>query len=62
MVRYNDWRGVQKYKYQRGFATKREPQEWEGQFQSQKQTNMYMTLENFFKLYEAEMYPWLKEN
>ena len=33
MVRYKDWKGERKQKCQRGFATKREAQEWERQFQ-----------------------------
>ena len=52
MVRYKDWKGERKQKCQRGFATKREAQEWERQFQLQKQANMDMTLESFCKLYE----------
>ena len=28
MVRYKDWKGERKQKCQRGFATKREAQEW----------------------------------
>ena len=43
MVRYKDWTGKRKQKSQRGFATKREAQEWERQFQLQKQANMDMT-------------------
>ena len=51
-----------KQKCQRGFATKQEAQEWERQFQLQKQANMDMTLESFCKLYEADVRPRLKEN
>ena len=61
MVRYKDWKGERKQKCQRGFATKREAQEWERQFQLQKQANMDMTLESFCKLYEADVRPRLKE-
>ena len=62
MVRYKNWKGERKQKCQRGFATKREAQEWERQFQLQKQANMDMTLESFCKLYEADVRPRLKEN
>ena len=62
MVRYKDWKGERKQKCQRGFATKREAQEWERQFQLQKQANMDVTLESFCKLYEADVRPRLKEN
>ena len=52
MVRYKDWKGERKQKCQRGFATKREAQEWERQFQLQKQANMDMTanVKHFFTL------------
>ena len=32
MVRYQDWTGERKQKCKRGFATKREAQEWERSF------------------------------
>ena len=32
MVRYQDWTGERKQKCKRGFATKREAQEWEREF------------------------------
>lgn len=35
MVRYQDWTGERKQKCKRGFATKREAQEWERSFQMQ---------------------------
>lgn len=44
MVRYKDWRGDRKQKCQRGFATKREAQEWERQFLLQKSADIDMTL------------------
>lgn len=62
MVRYQDWKGERKRKCQRGFATKREAQEWEKQFQLQKKADIDMTLESFCELYEADMRPRLKEN
>lgn len=62
MVRYTDWKGERKQKCQRGFATKREAQEWERQFQLQKKADIDMTLESFCKMYEADVRPRLKEN
>ena len=32
MVRYHDWKGEKKQKCKRGFATKRDAQEWERTF------------------------------
>ena len=62
MVRYKDWEGENKQKCQRGFATKREAQEWERQFQLQKKADIDMTLESFCKMYEKDVRPRLKEN
>ena len=39
MVRYQDWTGERKQKCKRGFATKREAQEWERSFQMQTSGN-----------------------
>lgn len=62
MARYVDWRGERKQKCQRGFATKKEAQEWERQFQLQKKADIDMTLESFCKLYEKDVRPRLKLN
>ena len=62
MVRYNDWKGERKQKCQRGFTTKQEAQNWEHQFQLQKKADVNMTLESFYKLYEKDIRPRLKEN
>ncbi len=62
MVRYKDWKGENKQKCQRGFATKREAQEWERQFQLQKKADLDMTLESFCKMYEKDVRPRLKDN
>lgn len=40
MVRYQDWTGERKQKCKRGFATKREAQEWERSFQMGRQENV----------------------
>lgn len=62
MARYTDWRGERKQKCQRGFATKREAQEWERQFHLQKKANIDMTLESFCELFEKDIRPKIKEN
>lgn len=62
MVRYHDWKGVKRQKCKRGFATRREEQEWERNFQLQTDGDPDMTFEAFMELYENDMRPRLKEN
>lgn len=62
MVRFEDWKGQRKQKRKRGFATKREAQEWERTFQQQNTGDLDMTFEAFCELYEKDMRPRLKEN
>ena len=62
MVRYQDWKGEKKQKCKRGFATKREAQEWERTFQLKEAGDLDMTFEAFLELYERDMRPRLKEN
>ena len=62
MVRYHDWKGVKRQKCKRGFATKREAQEWERNFQLQSDGDPDMTFEAFLELYEHDIRPRLKEN
>ena len=40
--RYTDWKGERQQKFKRGFATKREAQEWEREFLMQKQADVTM--------------------
>lgn len=60
--RYTDWQGLRQQKLKRGFATKREAQEWEREFLMQKQADVTMTFESFAELYEKDVKPRLKEN
>ena len=60
--RYIDWRGEHQQKLKRGFATKREAQEWEREFLMQKQADVNMTFESFVALYEKDIKPKLKLN
>ena len=60
--RYTDWKGKRQQKFKRGFATKREAQEWEREFLMQKQADVTMSFESFAELYEKDVKPRLKEN
>ena len=60
--RYTDWKGERQQKFKRGFATKREAQEWEREFLMQKQADVIMSFESFAELYEKDVKPRLKEN
>ena len=62
MARYLDWKGNSKQKCKRGFATKRDAQDWERTFQMQNATDMDMSFEAFLELYEKNVRPRLKEN
>lgn len=62
MVRYHDRKGTKRQKCKRGFATRREAQEWERNFRLQTEGDPDMTFEAFLKLYENDMRPRLKEN
>ena len=59
---YTDWKGERQQKFKRGFATKREAQEWEREFLMQKQSDVTMLFESFVLLYEKDVRPRLKEN
>lgn len=60
--RYTDWRGERKQKFKRGFATKREAQDWEREFLMKKQADVTMSFKTFAELYEKDIKPRLKEN
>lgn len=62
MARYMDWRGERKQKCKRGFATKREAQEWERIFQQQNAADLDMSFEAFTELYIKDIKGRLKEN
>ena len=56
MARYVNWKGERKQKCKRGFATKKEAQEWERMFQLQNSSDMDMSFEAFTELYIAKRY------
>ena len=60
MARYVNWKGERKQKCKRGFATKKEAQEWERMFQLQNSSDM--SFEAFTELYIRDMKSRLKEN
>lgn len=60
--RYTDWKGEQQQKLKRGFATKREAQEWERAFLTEKKADVTMPFKTFVELYEKDVRPKLKEN
>ena len=62
MSRYVNWKGERKQKCKRGFATKREAQEWERMFQLQNSSDLDMSFEAFTELYIRDMKSRLKEN
>ena len=45
MARYVNWKGERKQKCKRGFATKREAQEWERMFKLQTSSDLDMSFE-----------------
>ena len=45
MARYVNWKGERKQKCKRGFATKKEAQEWERMFQLQNASDLDMNFE-----------------
>ena len=61
-IMYKDWTGKQCRKLKRGFATKKEAQEWENSFTLKKANSLDMTFADFAKTYEKDVRPKLKEN
>ena len=62
MARYVNWKGERRQKCKRGFATKKEAQEWEKMFQLQTSSDMDMSFEAFTELYIRDVKNRLKEN
>lgn len=59
---YYDWTGKNKRKLKRGFKTRKGALEWEQHFRMREESNLDMTFEDFWKSYEMDMKPKLKEN
>ena len=62
MARYVNWKGERKQKCKRGFATKKEAQEWERMFLLQNASDLDMSFEAFTELYIRDVKTRLKEN
>lgn len=62
MVRYDDWQGKRKQKCKRGFATKKEAQNWEKSFLLQSSNDLDMSFSSFYEIYENDMRSRLKQN
>lgn len=60
--RYTDWQGIRKKSTKRGFATKREAEEWLRTFLMSQQADFNINFEEFLKLYYEDMAPRIREN
>lgn len=60
--RYTDWQGNRKKSTKRGFATKREAEEWLRNFLVTQQADFNMLFEDFLKIYYADMATRLREH
>ena len=59
---YTDWTGKKVKKCKRGFETKKEALDWEKHFLLEKSASLDMTFEDFWKRYEADVRPQVREN
>lgn len=59
---YEDWTGVRKKKFKRGFETKREALEWERDFLEQKAETLDMLFKDFVEVYTTDKKPKLRWN
>ncbi len=59
---YHDWKGERRKKTKRGFDTKSAARKWEQDFISCCEGTPTMTLEEFFKLYERDVRPRVKQS
>ena len=55
--RYTDWQGKRRKSTKRGFATKREAEEWLRNFLITQKADFDMKFEDFWKMYYADMHP-----
>ncbi|MCR5546086.1 MAG: Arm DNA-binding domain-containing protein [Lachnospiraceae bacterium] len=59
---YTDWTGKKVKKLKRGFATKKEAEDWERHFKLEKAKSLDMTFGDFYRCYEADIRPQIREN
>lgn len=62
MYRYTDWQGKRRKSTKRGFATKREAEEWLRNFLITQKADFDMKFEDFWKIYCADMETRLREH
>ena len=60
--RYTDWQGKRRKSTKRGFATKREEEEWLRNFLITQKADFDMKFEDFWKMYYADMETRLREH
>ena len=60
--RYTDWQGKRRKSTKRGFATKREAEEWLRNFLITQKADFYMKFADFWKMYCADMETRLREH
>lgn len=60
--RYTDWQGKRRKSTKRGFATKREAEEWLRNFLMTQKADFDIKLEDFWKMYYADMETRLREH
>lgn len=60
--RYTDWQGKRRKSTKRGFATKREAEEWLRNFLITQKVDFDMKFEDFWKMYYADMETRLREH
>ena len=58
---YKDWLGESKFKMKRGFATKKDAQQWERDFLQKQSASMDMKFASFVDVYFEDRAPRLKE-
>ena len=59
-VRYKDWKNKSHQHRKRGFATKKEAQEYERDFIAKKTGNTHMAMDTFINIYLADLKPQIK--
>ena len=62
VYRYTDFQGQRKQTQKRGFATKRDAQNWEQEQKNKVESNLTMTFSSFLDLYSEDMKLRVKEN
>ena len=60
--RYTDWQGKRRKSTKRGFATKREAEEWLRNFLIKQKADFDMKFEDFWKMYYADIETRLREH